>query len=346
MFLLVILFTVLPLLYVIYGLLGRKLTIGEIDRKAVLITGCGSGFGRDLVKRCLQNGLTVFAGCQFESNISELEKSYSSISQGRLYAFQMDVTDDESVRKSREIVDTVLREKNIVLHALVNNAGIKGHFFYDDFLTVDDYKDVWEVNTCGVIRVTQTFRDLIKKSRGRIVICTSATTLFPKASHGPYSCSKFAAQAYCIIIRHELQPYDVDVIEIMPGCFETGIHDIQEFWKSTDTVWYRASHELRDEYGHNYNEKVKAHAVDLKKKIVALDTTWVIDSYYEAIVAKRPKLLYRVGWDMLLKFYPYSLLPLRVQVHVMKLLLRLSGAPLPAIVTKDARQENLKGKNS
>ncbi|EFO15099.1 hypothetical protein LOAG_13416 [Loa loa] len=68
MFLSTILFIVLPLLlYAIYELLGRKLTIGEIDRKAVLITGCGSGFGRDLVKRCLQNGLTVFAGCQFKS---------------------------------------------------------------------------------------------------------------------------------------------------------------------------------------------------------------------------------------------------------------------------------------
>lgn len=43
MFLLTILFVALLLLYIIYGLLGRKLTISEIDRKAVLITGCGNG---------------------------------------------------------------------------------------------------------------------------------------------------------------------------------------------------------------------------------------------------------------------------------------------------------------
>ncbi|EJD73576.1 hypothetical protein LOAG_19006, partial [Loa loa] len=256
MFLSTILFIVLPLLlYAIYELLGRKLTIGEIDRKAVLITGCGSGFGRDLVKRCLQNGLTVFAGCQFKSNINELEERYSSINQGRLYAFQMDVTDDESVRKSRKIVDTVLKEKNLVLHALVNNAGIKGHFFPDDFLTSDDYKEVLEVNTLGAVRVTQTFRDLIKKSRGRIVICSSAITLFPLANHGPYTCSKFAIQAYSMVIRHELQPYGVNVIEIMPGCFKTEIYNIQKMRESTDTVWYRASNEMRDEYGHDYSDK-------------------------------------------------------------------------------------------
>ncbi|VDN85305.1 unnamed protein product [Brugia pahangi] len=216
MFLLVILFIVLSLLYFIYGLLGRgtdhwmrkrqgffvvkeMIQIGDLEE--ISKRNEFAGFGRDLVKRCLQNGLTVFAGCRRAISVKELEDSYSSISQGRLYAFQMDVTDDESVRKSREIVDTVLREKNLVFHALINNAGVRGNIFYDDFLTVDDYKNVWEVNTCGVIRVTQTFRDLIKKSRGRIVICSSATTLFPAAGNGPYSCSKFAIQAYCNIIR-------------------------------------------------------------------------------------------------------------------------------------------------
>uniref|UniRef100_A0A1I7VPL3 Oxidoreductase n=2 Tax=Loa loa TaxID=7209 RepID=A0A1I7VPL3_LOALO len=234
-------------------------------------------------------------------NINELEERYSSINQGRLYAFQMDVTDDESVRKSRKIVDTVLKEKNLVLHALVNNAGIKGHFFPDDFLTSDDYKEVLEVNTLGAVRVTQTFRDLIKKS------------------------------------RHELQPYGVNVIEIMPGSFETEITNIQKMRESTDTVWYRASNEMRDEYGHDYSDKVKAYTTDIQRKIVAKDPTWVIDAYYEAIVAKRPKLLYRVGWDALFLFYSYSFLPLRLQLYFMQFLMQLHGAPLPAITTKNAR---------
>ncbi|KAK6114167.1 short chain dehydrogenase family protein [Brugia pahangi] len=338
MFLLVILFIILSLLYFIYGLLGRKLTIDEIDKKAVLITGCGNGFGRDLVKRCLQNGLTVFAGCRRTISVKELEDSYSSISQGRLYAFQMDVTDDESVRKSREIVDTVLREKNIVFHALINNAGVRGNIFYDDFLTVDDYKNVWEVNTCGVIRVTQTFRDLIKKSRGRIVTCSSACTLFTSPSHGPYASSKFAVHAYTTVLRHELQPYGINVIEIVPGSFETGMPNLDDMQKMLDMIWSRASQKLRDEYGNNYNEK------DLGPKMWAKDFTCVTNSYYEAIIAKRPKLLYQIGWDVLLTFYPYSLFPLRLQLHIMKLLMYLHRAPLPAITTMNP--ENHKMKNS
>uniref|UniRef100_A0AAF5PME7 Oxidoreductase n=2 Tax=Wuchereria bancrofti TaxID=6293 RepID=A0AAF5PME7_WUCBA len=300
MFSLAMLFIVLPLLYVIYGLLGRKLTIGELDRKAVLITGCGNGFGRDLVKRCLQNGLTVFAGCRRAISVKELEESYSSISQGRLYAFQMDVTDDESVRKSREIVDTVLREKNLVFHALINNAGVRGKIFYDDFLTVDDYKDVWEVNTCGVIRVTQTFRDLIKKSRGRIVMCSSCVRVVCVPAFGPYCSSKCALQGYTDVIRHELGSYGVQVITISPGSFLTGMQEIQGLKNMIDTIWYQSSEDLRDEYGHDYLTKAKVFVNNLQAKMLSKDTTWVVNSYYEAIVARRPKLSSIIGWDAIL----------------------------------------------
>ncbi|ETN83704.1 hypothetical protein NECAME_07246 [Necator americanus] len=42
------------------------LRIGDLSSKAVLITGCDSGFGRELVFRCIDKGFTVFAGCLTE----------------------------------------------------------------------------------------------------------------------------------------------------------------------------------------------------------------------------------------------------------------------------------------
>uniref|UniRef100_A0A8R1XTJ3 Uncharacterized protein n=1 Tax=Onchocerca volvulus TaxID=6282 RepID=A0A8R1XTJ3_ONCVO len=216
MFSLVMLFITLPVLYFIYGLLGRKLTISGIERKAVLITGCGSG---------------------------EIQQKHFC-GRSRLHAFQMDGTDDESVRNSRKIVDTVLKEKNLVLHALVNNAGILSAHYHVDFLTLDDYKEVLDVNLFGVIRVIQTFRNLIKNS-------SSAATFFPSPSCGPYCCSKFAVQAYTTIIRHELLSY------------------------------------------------AKKSMKEILPKLMVTETTSVIDAYYEATVAKRPKFLYRIGWDAL-----------------------------------------------
>ncbi|VBB34104.1 unnamed protein product [Acanthocheilonema viteae] len=148
------------------------------------------------------------------------------------------------------------------------------------------------------------------------------------------------------ILLHELQPFGVDVIEIVPGCFKTGFSTPQTLRKSVDTLWHRASQEMHDEYGHDYNEKAIAYGENLQLLLLTKDITWVIDAYYEAIVARRPKLLYRIGWDTLFKFYPYSYLPLRLQLYVMKFLMYLSGAPLPAITTKNLHPGNSKSKVS
>lgn len=56
-------------------------------------------------------------------------------------------------------------------------------------------------------------------------------------------------------LRHELQSYGVDVIEIVPGSFETALSTVEKTLKMLDMVWQRAPQKLRDEYGHHYNEK-------------------------------------------------------------------------------------------
>lgn len=61
-----------------------------------------------------QNCHTDFVQCL--QSVKELEGRNASISQGGLYGFQIDVINAKSVRKSREIVDTVSRERNLDLH--------------------------------------------------------------------------------------------------------------------------------------------------------------------------------------------------------------------------------------
>uniref|UniRef100_A0A915Q4G8 Uncharacterized protein n=1 Tax=Setaria digitata TaxID=48799 RepID=A0A915Q4G8_9BILA len=285
MFVVAIVFATLSLLYAVFDFFGRKSTIKEIRRKAVIWQRFGEAMPSEWIN----------SFCRMSP------RSCSSINRGRLYAFQMDVTDDDSVRQSRRLVDAVLKEKNLVLHALINNAGKRGNIFYDDFLRLEDYKEVWDVNMLGVIRVTHAFRDLIKKSRGRIVICNTGILLFALPTYGPYASSKYALHGYTDVIRHELQPYGVEVIELVPGSFETGMQNMEDVFSMIDVVWHRASQELRDEVGVNYDEKAKAFYKHLRSKVLEKDTTWVIDAYYEAIVARRPKLLYRIGWDVIIQ---------------------------------------------
>uniref|UniRef100_A0AAF5PMN9 Oxidoreductase n=1 Tax=Wuchereria bancrofti TaxID=6293 RepID=A0AAF5PMN9_WUCBA len=173
------------------------------------------------------------------------------------------------------------------------------------------------------------FWTIIKKyGSGRIIICCSASTLFPALAYGPYVSSKCALQAYANIIRYELEPYGAIVVVLFPGSFQTGLHVTQELYLMIDFVWNRSSQEIRNEYGNDFNVKAKAFVNEMLSKLLSKDTAKVINAYYEAIVARRPKFSYRIGWDTSLIFYPYSFMPLRVQFHLMKFLMNLFGAPV------------------
>lgn len=104
--------------------------------------------------------------------------------EGKLHAIRLDVTSDESVNRAFDYVKSVLRDKGrsvnlnysqysaivescplLGLHGLVNNAGIAGQNAWDDWMSLDSYRMCWEVNTLGLIRMTHSFKPLIKKAR-------------------------------------------------------------------------------------------------------------------------------------------------------------------------------------
>ena len=58
---------------------------------------------------------------------------------------------------------------SVGLWGLINNAGIAGRSGPADWLNLDDYHQVINVNLFGLIDVTTTFLSLIKKEKGRIV---------------------------------------------------------------------------------------------------------------------------------------------------------------------------------
>ena len=96
-------------LYVVYKLcdgLLRLPRIGRYSDRYILVTGCGSGFGLELVKRLDSLGCHVFAGCRTESNVVQLTNCCSD----RVMPFLMDVAKPNSVRKALQIVSNKLRE--------------------------------------------------------------------------------------------------------------------------------------------------------------------------------------------------------------------------------------------
>jgi NAD(P)-dependent dehydrogenase (short-subunit alcohol dehydrogenase family) len=126
----------------------------------------------------------------------------------------------------------------------------------DDWLTVDDYQKVMDINAMGVIRVSQKFKMLVKKAKGRMVTVASVLGRVVLKAAGPYCMSKYACEAYMDILRHEMRDFGVTVHILEPGVFrQTGLLETENMEKTQKMVWDRTSESTKREYGPTYFQK-------------------------------------------------------------------------------------------
>jgi NAD(P)-dependent dehydrogenase (short-subunit alcohol dehydrogenase family) len=197
--------------------------------KSALVTGANKGIGFEVTKQLAQNGFFVYLGCRsLESGLSAVEKlKAGGIS--NVEAVQLDVINQESVIAARKTIGG----KTTVLDVLVNNAGISGAIPQSALdSTVDQFKVVYETNLFGVVRVTQAFIGLLRKSlEPRIVnVSTSMASLGLAAdlnnSNYPtryvmYQSSKAALNMYTINLAYELRDTPFKVNAVCPGYTKT-----------------------------------------------------------------------------------------------------------------------------
>ena len=129
------------------------------------IIGCDSGFGNRLAYKLNQNGFRVYATVLSAANEGSKQLVRSAVFEDKMHVLEMDVTNDDNVRQVYEEVRNDLNSNGDQLWAVVNNAGVIT-FGHIEWGTIDDYKQVFEVNTFGAVRVTRIFAPLIKDSRG------------------------------------------------------------------------------------------------------------------------------------------------------------------------------------
>uniref|UniRef100_A0A914V7B0 Uncharacterized protein n=1 Tax=Plectus sambesii TaxID=2011161 RepID=A0A914V7B0_9BILA len=163
----------------------------------------------------------------------------------------VDVTNQESVDKAVERVTKELGSTG-KLWAIVNNAGVFATYGPDDWLKSSEYEEALGVNTLGVIRVSQAFRSLLKKSKGRVVTIASVAGRLAVSTCGPYSVSKFAVVAYMDVIRNELRPFGVTCHVLEPGIFRTTLIEEKAYEKRLNFSFNRCSDAVKNEYGREF----------------------------------------------------------------------------------------------
>ncbi|KAK2849877.1 hypothetical protein Q7C36_008660 [Tachysurus vachellii] len=272
------------------------------SEKFVFITGCDTGFGNLLAKYLHKEGFCVIAGCYTEKGEVELKKVCSA----RLSTVQLDVTDSESIRKAAGIIKTLVKEKG--LWAVVNNAGISQPSGPIDWMVIDDFMNMINVNLLGVIAVTLSVLPLIKKAKGRIVNISSVLgrICFPSS---PYCVSKFGVEAFNDCLRLNLAPFGVKVLCIEPGFFKTNMADTRHVQDSLRKIWARLPQDVRDDYGSDYIDRVKVMLTEKIEKNLDGDLMKVVNCMAHAVSAVYPRTRYSAGWDAKFFWLPLSYMP-------------------------------------
>ncbi len=197
--------------------------------KSALVTGANKGIGLEVVRQLAQKGFFVYMGSRsLEGGSSAVEK-LNAEGIGHVEAIQLDVTNPESVRAAHALIG----EKTPVLDVLVNNAGISGGFQQSALdATIEQFRDVFDTNLFGVVRVTQAFVDLMKKApEPRIVnVSTSMASLTLAADlatvnypvrFAVYQSSKAALNMYTVNLAYELRDTPIKVNAVCPGYTQT-----------------------------------------------------------------------------------------------------------------------------
>ncbi len=176
----------------------------EIANKTVLITGANRGIGRALVNEALRRGVKrVYAGTRGALQIDD----------ERVTPLTLDVT---SVSQIQRAVDEVG-----ALDVLINNAGVA---IYDDLSNLDVIEQHLAVNSLGLLRVTQAFLPLLKRSQGAIVNNLSLAGLAPLPVIPAYSISKAAAFNMTQSLRALLAGQGVAVHAVVLGPIDTDMN--------------------------------------------------------------------------------------------------------------------------
>src|SRR5438309_2292703 len=205
----------------------------ERGTETILITGASDGLGRAAALLLAERGYRVFAAGRSAEKRAQLD----TVAQEKrlpLETLEMDVSDDGSVQRAVAVV----HQKTGKIDVLINNAGLAYVATVED-MTMGDWRQQFETNFFGVVRVTQAVLPKMRERRsGRIIMISSVSGLVTPPTQDAYRASKHAMEGLSNALRHELYPFGVKTILIEPGYILTNIQQTSvQLDVSQDISW-------------------------------------------------------------------------------------------------------------
>ncbi|MEX8548298.1 MAG: oxidoreductase [Mucilaginibacter sp.] len=177
------------------------------------ITGCSTGFGRELARLVLARGWNVVITARKTDQIKDIAEGHENAT----LVLPLDVNDKAQVLAAVAQAEETFGKIDV----LVNNAGY-GYFSSVEEGEEEKIRAQFETNVFGLISMTQAVLPGMRKNRkGHIVNFSSIGGLRAFMATGFYHATKFAVEGLSESLAQEVEPLGIKVLIVEPGPFRT-----------------------------------------------------------------------------------------------------------------------------
>ena len=176
------------------------------------ITGCSTGFGRELAKLIIARGWRAVVTARKVEQVVDIVDGHTNA-----FAVALDINKPDQIAEAVGQAETHFGQIDV----LVNNAGY-GYLAAVEEGEEEQIRQIFETNFFGLVALTNAVLPGMRKRRaGHIVNFSSIGGLMSFASTGYYHATKFAVEGLSESLSIELKPLGISVTIVEPGPFRT-----------------------------------------------------------------------------------------------------------------------------
>jgi NADP-dependent 3-hydroxy acid dehydrogenase YdfG len=194
----------------------HRMSTAPTSGRTAVVTGASSGIGAATARALAAHGFHVVCAARRSERITALAEEIGGT------AVTCDVTDPASVAALAEAVGTC--------HVLVNNAG--GAFGQEpvEEADLDQWRQMYELNVLGVVRVTQALLPALRASGDALVVNLGSTAgRWAYEGGAGYTAAKHALKVVTETLRLELNGEPIRISEVAPGMVRTDEFSLVRF---------------------------------------------------------------------------------------------------------------------